>query len=85
MLHNRVSHAARLDATRLVLSQNPSTGDGGSCFGDSGGPHFLGNADSNLVLSTSMDVDTWCRSTNTTYRLDTQSARDFLAQFVGPP
>ena len=74
-----------LDATRLVLSQNPSTGDGGSCYGDSGGPHFLGGVDSNVVVSTSMDVDTWCRSTNTTYRLDSQSARDFLAQFVTLP
>jgi len=26
----------------LRLSQNPATGDGGTCFGDSGGPNFLG-------------------------------------------
>ena len=62
----------------LELSQNPSTGDGGICAGDSGGPHFLGGVDSNLVVSTTVRTDRWCRATNQTYRLDTPSARDFL-------
>ncbi|KAF2415462.1 hypothetical protein B2K11_19940 [Microbacterium sp. B35-30] len=69
----------------LELSQNPSTGDGGICAGDSGGPHFLGGVDSNLVVSTTVRTDRWCRATNQTYRLDTQSARDFLASFVALP
>ena len=69
----------------LELSQNPATGDGGICAGDSGGPHFLGGVDSNLVVSTTLRSDRWCRATNLTYRLDTQSARDFLAQFVTLP
>lgn len=69
----------------LELSQNPSTGDGGVCAGDSGGPHFLGGVDSNLVVSTTVRTDSWCRATNQTYRLDTQSARDFLAPFVSLP
>src|SRR5215213_3478126 len=30
-----------LNNTYLRLSQNPSTGNGGTCFGDSGGPNFL--------------------------------------------
>lgn len=69
----------------LELSQNPATGDGGSCFSDSGSPHFLGGVDSNLLVSTTVSIDTWCRATNTTYRLDIESARDFLAQFVTLP
>jgi hypothetical protein len=69
----------------LQLSQNPSTGDGGICFGDSGGPHFLGGVDGNLVVSTTVASDRWCRATNETYRLDTEAARDFLAQFVTLP
>jgi hypothetical protein len=69
----------------LQLSQNPSTGDGGVCFGDSGGPHFLGGVDSNLLVSTTLGTDRWCRATNETYRLDTQTARDFLSQFVTLP
>jgi hypothetical protein len=31
-----------LQPTWLTLNMNPSTGSGGTCFGDSGGPHFLG-------------------------------------------
>lgn len=69
----------------LELSQNPSTGDGGTCFGDSGGPHFLGGVDSNLVVSTTVRTDRWCRATSQTYRLDTESARDFLGQYVTLP
>jgi hypothetical protein len=69
----------------LQLSQNPSTGNGGICAGDSGGPHFLGGVDSNLVVSTTLRTDPWCRATNETYRLDTASARDFLAEFVTLP
>ena len=37
----------------LELSQNPSTGDGGICAGDSGGPHFLGGVDSSRHGSSS--------------------------------
>jgi hypothetical protein len=67
------------------LSQNPSTGDGGICAGDSGGPHFLGGVNSNLVVSTTLGSDRWCRASNLTYRLDTSSARDFLADYVTLP
>ena len=44
------AHALR--PSWLTLSSNAATGDGGSCYGDSGGPHFLGGTDSNLVVST---------------------------------
>lgn len=67
----------------LQLSMNPSTGDGGTCYGDSGGPHFLG--DSNMVVSLTVTGDAWCRATDVTYRLDTDSARSYLSQFVDLP
>jgi hypothetical protein len=66
-----------LQKSWLKLSMNPSKGDGGACFGDSGGPHFLG--DTNLIVSTTVTGDSVCRATDTTYRLDTDSARRFLA------
>jgi hypothetical protein len=69
----------------LHLSQNPATGDGGSCFGDSGGPHFLGDETSNLVVSTSVSGDRFCRASDQSFRLDTGSARDFLRAFVSLP
>jgi V8-like Glu-specific endopeptidase len=67
----------------LRISQNPSTGNGGTCYGDSGGPNFLGT--SNVIAATTITGDTACRSTNVDYRLDTQSARSFLGQYVTLP
>jgi hypothetical protein len=67
----------------LRLSMNPSTGSGGTCFGDSGGPHFL--RDTNLVLSITVTGDRFCRATDVTYRVDTASARAFLDDFVTMP
>jgi secreted trypsin-like serine protease len=67
----------------LRISMNPSTGNGGTCYGDSGGPNFLGTTD--IVAATTITGDAICRSTNVTYRLDTPGARAFLAQFVALP
>jgi V8-like Glu-specific endopeptidase len=64
----------------LRISMNPATGNGGTCYGDSGGPNFLGTTD--IVAATTITGDAICRSTNVAYRLDTQSARAFLSQFV---
>jgi hypothetical protein len=69
----------------LRLSQNPSTSDGGTCYGDSGGPNFLGGAGSTLLVATTITGDTACRATNVDYRLDTAPAREFLGQFVPLP
>jgi hypothetical protein len=69
----------------LKLSQNPSTGNGGTCYGDSGGPNFLGDASSSLLVANTIGGDTACRSTNVDYRLDTPQARAFLSQFVAVP
>ena len=67
----------------LRISMNPSTGNGGTCYGDSGGPNFLGTTD--IVAATTITGDAICRSTNVTYRLDTPAARAFLGQFVALP
>jgi secreted trypsin-like serine protease len=67
----------------LTLNMNPSTGSGGTCYGDSGGPHFLGGVSANLIVSVTVTGDAMCRATDTTYRIDTPWARDFLEQFPG--
>ncbi|WP_439937840.1 hypothetical protein ACS3YM_18150 [Nocardia sp. N13] len=54
-----------------------------ACYGDSGGPNFLGTTD--IVAATTITGDAVCRSTNVVYRLDTASARAFLADFVTLP
>jgi secreted trypsin-like serine protease len=77
--------ADHLEEAWLLLSMNPSTGSGGTCYGDSGGPHFLGGVDSNLIVSITITGDAWCRATDKTYRLDTPAARAFLDDFVRLP
>jgi secreted trypsin-like serine protease len=67
----------------LRISMNPSTGNGGTCYGDSGGPNFLG--DTNVIAAITITGDAICRSTNVDYRLDTASARTFLAKYVALP
>jgi len=67
----------------LKISANPAKEDGGGCWGDSGGPHFLG--DSNTIVSITSWGDAACRAMGSTYRLDTKSARSFLGQFVTLP
>jgi len=69
-----------LTQTWLKASQNASTGDGGTCYGDSGGPNFVGST--NIVAATTITGDTACRSTNVDYRMDTPSARGFLKDYV---
>jgi Trypsin len=71
------------NAAWLRISQNPSTGNGGTCYGDSGGPNFLGSSD--ILAAITNTGDTACRSTNVDYRTDTSSARSFLAQYVTLP
>lgn len=74
-----------LNGGYLRLSQNEATGDGGTCFGDSGGPNFLNVDGVQLLAATTVTGDAVCEATNVTYRLDTRSARAFLGQFVTLP
>jgi hypothetical protein len=74
----------------LHLSMNPSTGSGGTCYGDSGGPHFVGGVaqtagKTTKIVSITVTGDAVCRATDVTYRLDTASARAFLDDFVALP
>ena len=71
----------------LRISMNPSHGDSGTCYGDSGGPNFLGAGagETNVVAATTVTGDAMCRATNVDYRLDTDSARTFLGQYVTLP
>ena len=72
-----------INKTWLRISMNPATGNGGTCYGDSGGPNFLGTTD--IIAATTITGDAICRSTNVVYRLDTNAARTFLAGYVSLP
>jgi hypothetical protein len=71
----------------LINSMNLATDNGGTCYGDSGGPHFihLNGVETNIVASITVTGDANCKATDTTYRMDTDSARSFLGQFVTLP
>ncbi len=63
----------------LLLSNNHSTG--GTCFGDSGGPNFLG--DSNIVAGvTSFGLNGNCAGTGGVFRMDRQDVLDFVNEFL---
>jgi V8-like Glu-specific endopeptidase len=59
----------------LLLSNNASSG--GTCFGDSGGPNFLGNS---LTVAgvTSFGLNGSCGGTGGVFRLDKQDVLDFV-------
>jgi hypothetical protein len=61
--------------------QTQGNGDerGGTCSGDSGGPVFLGGADSNLIVAvTSFGMNSICRGTDFAYRVDRQEVLDWI-------
>lgn len=72
-----------LNGGYIRLSQNPSTGNGGTCFGDSGGPNFLNVNGQQILAAITITGDSVCRSTNVDYRTDTQSAQAFFAYVNG--
>ncbi|HYJ80496.1 MAG TPA: trypsin-like serine protease [Longimicrobiaceae bacterium] len=67
-----------------LLMNTSATGEGGDCYGDSGGPKFL-DGKPDMVVATVTTGDYPCRATTWDYRLDTESARSFLGQFVTLP
>ena len=63
----------------LVLSNNARTG--GTCFGDSGGPNYLGT--SNVIAGvTSFALNGSCGGTGGVFRLDRGNVLDFVAPFI---
>jgi secreted trypsin-like serine protease len=63
----------------MVLSNNARTG--GTCFGDSGGPNFLG--DSHVIAGvTSFGLNSSCGGTGGVYRIDRADDLAFLHTFL---
>ena len=71
----------------MTLPMTLTTGNGGTCYGDSGGPHFihLNGVETTIVASITVTGDAPCVATDKTYRMDTEAARSFLADFVDLP
>ena len=63
----------------LLLSNNANTG--GTCFGDSGGPNFIG--DSKVIAGvTSFGMNGTCAGTGGVYRVDRADDLDWVAGFL---
>lgn len=63
----------------LLLSNNAHTG--GTCFGDSGGPNFLGN--SNVVAGvTSFGLNGNCAGTGGVFRMDREWSLNWVSSFL---
>jgi hypothetical protein len=74
-----------LQPTWLGLLMNTSaTGEGGDCYGDSGGPKFI-DGDATTIYATVFTGDYPCRATTWDWRLDTPEARGFLGNYVTLP
>jgi hypothetical protein len=69
----------------LRLSMNSTLGDGGTCYGDSGGPNFLTVNGQQILVATTVTGDIPCRATNVVQRLDIASVRAFLDDYVTLP
>lgn len=74
-----------LNKTWVRLAMNESRDLGGACYGDSGGPNFVVLDGEWVLAATTITGDVPCYATNVAYRMDTESARSFLAPFVDLP
>jgi len=75
--------SALTDGYNVQYTSNPGkgNGEGGTCFGDSGGPIFLG--DSNVIVGVnSFVLNLNCKGTAFAYRVDTAYAHDFLESYI---
>lgn len=92
-----VSSFESVNGDHLRLSQDQKQGFGGTCVGDSGGPNFFGadvpasvglsatKNETDVIAGITITGDYWCRKTGVALRLDTNSAREFLGDYVRLP
>lgn len=69
----------------LRLPMTPANGNGGTCYGDSGGPHFIwsGGVETDTVASITVGGDAPCKALDTTYRMDTEETLNWLNEVMG--
>jgi hypothetical protein len=69
----------------LRMSQNQATGDGGTCYGDSGGPAFWTNPDTGV--ETLVGITSWgdvpCVASAFNYRVDIAATLGFIESVIG--
>jgi secreted trypsin-like serine protease len=71
----------------LHTSNNPGKGNGsgGACFGDSGGPVFYGDGESNVIAGiVSFGLNYNCKGADFAYRADIANTQDWVSTFLIP-
>jgi hypothetical protein len=68
----------------LRMSQNQATGDGGTCYGDSGGPAFWWDADEEeeILVGITSWGDASCVASAFNYRVDIPETLDFIEDVI---
>jgi Trypsin len=68
----------------ITVGQNPNAqGEGGVCYGDSGGPHLLSGTTTAVALTTAINPTfPRCWANSRDIRLDTATALDFLRPYA---
>jgi secreted trypsin-like serine protease len=66
----------------LYMSQNPNTGDSGTCGGDSGGPTFFEVGGAEVLVAITSWGDAVCLATGINYRMDLASSQAFVADAI---
>ena len=69
-----------------IQTQGNDRNQGGTCNGNSGGPVFLGDPDSNLIVAvTSFGPNVLCRGTDFSYGVDQADVLAWLAEHMYNP
>jgi hypothetical protein len=67
----------------VQVSANPGGGQGGLCFGDSGGPIFSGGFESNVIVGVNSFVESWtCGGVGFAYRTDTRAVLRWILRTI---
>ncbi|WP_244258358.1 hypothetical protein [Streptomyces sp. Tu 2975] len=69
-----VDHLDALNKSWVHLAMTAPQGNGGACYGDSGGPNFATLKGERTLVSTTSSGDSPCYATNVTYRPDARGA-----------
>jgi hypothetical protein len=82
--NSAVSGFSGISSGALKLSQKASRGQGGTCYGDSGGPYFMVVDGVETAVGLTRTGDTHCTKFSIALRLDRPIARDFLGALGVP-